>query len=121
MAEAPSLLPSGPSSGSSSMLSSGFASGLSSGVASGSTSDLAAAELAAGGSAGAEGASLQRLLSERPILIVVGSGGVGKTTTAATLALLAALQGRKVLVLTIDPARRLADALGLQALGHDIQ
>ena len=57
--------------------------------------------------------SLQPLLRERRILIVVGSGGVGKTTTAATLALLAALEGRKVLVLTIDPARRLADALGL--------
>jgi anion-transporting ArsA/GET3 family ATPase len=67
------------------------------------------------------GVALQQLLSERRILIVVGSGGVGKTTTAATLALLAALQGRKVLVLTIDPARRLADALGLQALGHDTQ
>ncbi|MFO0579491.1 MAG: ArsA-related P-loop ATPase [Polyangia bacterium] len=65
--------------------------------------------------------SLQPLLRERRILIVVGSGGVGKTTTAATLALLAALEGRKVLVLTIDPARRLADALGLRALGHDIQ
>lgn len=65
--------------------------------------------------------SLAPLLTERKILIVVGSGGVGKTTSAATLALLAALQGRRVLVLTIDPARRLADALGLRALGHDIQ
>lgn len=65
--------------------------------------------------------SLAPLLRERRILIVVGSGGVGKTTTAATLALLAALEGRKVLALTIDPARRLADALGLSALGHDVQ
>ncbi len=71
--------------------------------------------------AGGEPTALQRLLQERRVLIVVGSGGVGKTTTAATLALLAALQGKKVLVLTIDPARRLADALGLKALGHDIQ
>jgi anion-transporting ArsA/GET3 family ATPase len=65
--------------------------------------------------------SLAPLLRERHILIVVGSGGVGKTTSAATLALLAALEGRRVLVLTIDPARRLADALGLRELGHDIQ
>jgi anion-transporting ArsA/GET3 family ATPase len=65
--------------------------------------------------------TLAQLIGERRILIVVGSGGVGKTTTAATVALLAALRGRKVLVLTIDPARRLADALGLTALGHDIQ
>lgn len=67
------------------------------------------------------GNSLRPLLQERRILICVGSGGVGKTTTAATLALLAALDGRRVLALTIDPARRLADALGLQALGHDVQ
>ena len=80
-----------------------------------------AGEGTAGGTADADSAALQRILSDRHILIVVGSGGVGKTTTAATLALLAALQGRKVLVLTIDPARRLADALGLGALGHDIQ
>lgn len=67
------------------------------------------------------GNSLRPLLRERRILICVGSGGVGKTTTAATLALLAALDGRRVLALTIDPARRLADALGLKALGHDVQ
>jgi len=66
-------------------------------------------------------ASLRALLRERRIVICVGSGGVGKTTTSATLALSAALMGRKVLALTIDPARRLADALGLGALGHDIK
>lgn len=67
-------------------------------------------------------ASLLPLLSTRRIVICVGSGGVGKTTTAATLSLLAAVAlGRRVLVLTIDPARRLADALGVKALGHDIQ
>jgi anion-transporting ArsA/GET3 family ATPase len=65
--------------------------------------------------------NLRPLLCQRRILICVGSGGVGKTTTAATLALMAALDGRRVLALTIDPARRLADALGLQALGHDVQ
>jgi anion-transporting ArsA/GET3 family ATPase len=64
---------------------------------------------------------LGSLLSSRRILICVGSGGVGKTTTAATLGLLGALEGKKVLALTIDPARRLADALGLKELGHDIQ
>ncbi len=47
------------------------------------------------------------------LLVAVGSGGVGKTTTAAALALLAARRGRKTLVLTIDPARRLLQALGL--------
>ena len=83
--------------------------------------DRAAAAAGPAPSPDPEVAALQKLLAERRILIVVGSGGVGKTTTAATLALLAALQGKKVLVLTIDPARRLADALGLKELGHDIQ
>ena len=58
---------------------------------------------------------------ERRILVCVGSGGVGKTTTAATLALAAARRGKKTLVLTIDPARRLANSLGLAALGHTVQ
>jgi len=53
--------------------------------------------------------------------VCVGSGGVGKTTTAATLALAAARRGKKTLVLTIDPARRLANSLGLAALGHTVQ
>lgn len=47
------------------------------------------------------------------VLICCGSGGVGKTTTSAALALRQALLGRRVVVLTIDPARRLADALGV--------
>jgi len=55
------------------------------------------------------------------ILVCVGSGGVGKTTTAATLALMAARRGRRTLVLTIDPAKRLANSLGLDALGHTVQ
>jgi anion-transporting ArsA/GET3 family ATPase len=58
---------------------------------------------------------------ERRILVCVGSGGVGKTTTAATLALAAARRGKKTLVLTIDPARRLANSLGLESLGHAVQ
>ena len=61
------------------------------------------------------------VLLERRILVCVGSGGVGKTTTAATLALAAARRGKRTLVLTIDPARRLANSLGLAALGHEVQ
>jgi anion-transporting ArsA/GET3 family ATPase len=61
------------------------------------------------------------VLLERRILVCVGSGGVGKTTTAATLALAAARRGKKTLVLTIDPARRLANSLGLASLGHEVQ
>jgi anion-transporting ArsA/GET3 family ATPase len=60
-------------------------------------------------------------LLERRIIVCVGSGGVGKTTTAATLALAAARRGKKTLVLTIDPAKRLANSLGLDALGHQVQ
>ncbi len=66
-------------------------------------------------------ARLIDVLLERRILICVGSGGVGKTTTAATLALAAARRGKKTLVLTIDPARRLANSLGLAELGHEVQ
>ncbi|MFZ1287145.1 MAG: ArsA-related P-loop ATPase, partial [Candidatus Phosphoribacter sp.] len=60
------------------------------------------------------------LLRDRHTRIVVccGSGGVGKTTTAAALALRAAELGRRVVVLTIDPARRLAQSLGLTELDN---
>ncbi|MDQ3296017.1 MAG: AAA family ATPase [Myxococcota bacterium] len=61
------------------------------------------------------------MLMERRILVCVGSGGVGKTTTAAALALAAARRGKRTLVLTIDPARRLANSLGLESLGHQVQ
>src|SRR6478672_8383963 len=53
------------------------------------------------------------------IVVTCGSGGVGKTTTAAAMALWAADAGRKVAVLTIDPAKRLAQALGLAELDND--
>ncbi|MCW0215078.1 MAG: ArsA family ATPase [Pseudonocardia sp.] len=53
------------------------------------------------------------------IIVCCGSGGVGKTTTSAALALRAAERGRKVVVLTIDPAKRLAQALGLDALSNE--
>src|SRR3954452_14090365 len=52
------------------------------------------------------------------MVICAGSGGVGKTTTAAAVALGLAEQGQKVAVVTIDPARRLADALGLRELDN---
>lgn len=55
------------------------------------------------------------------IVVVCGAGGVGKTTTAAAMALRAAEQGRKVVVLTIDPARRLAQALGVGELDNTPQ
>jgi cellulose biosynthesis protein BcsQ len=48
------------------------------------------------------------------VIVCCGSGGVGKTTTAAVLGLEAARRGRRAVVVTIDPARRLADALGLE-------
>ncbi|HVV10854.1 ArsA family ATPase [Amycolatopsis sp.] len=55
---------------------------------------------------------------ETRVVVCCGSGGVGKTTTAAALALRAAERGRQTVVLTIDPARRLAQALGLRELGN---
>jgi len=63
--------------------------------------------------------SLNSLLEDRRLIICVGSGGVGKTTTAAAIGLQAAKQGKKVMVLTIDPARRLANSLGLSQFGNE--
>jgi anion-transporting ArsA/GET3 family ATPase len=56
---------------------------------------------------------------ETRILVCCGAGGVGKTTTSAALALAAAEAGRRVVVLTIDPARRLAQSLGLTELDNE--
>jgi anion-transporting ArsA/GET3 family ATPase len=65
------------------------------------------------------GQSLERLLAAKEVAICCGAGGVGKTTTAAAAAAMAAVSlGGKVLVLTVDPARRLADALGMEELGN---
>jgi anion-transporting ArsA/GET3 family ATPase len=54
----------------------------------------------------------------KSVVVCVGSGGVGKTTVAASIAMRAAELGRTACVLTIDPARRLANAMGLDALGN---
>ena len=59
------------------------------------------------------------LLASSHVIICAGSGGVGKTTTAAALAIQAARNGKRSIVVTIDPAKRLADALGLPALAPD--
>jgi anion-transporting ArsA/GET3 family ATPase len=59
------------------------------------------------------------LIERKEIIICCGSGGVGKTTTAAAIAIHAATNGQKVMVLTIDPAKRLANSLGLSELGND--
>ncbi|MFL5320434.1 MAG: ArsA family ATPase [Myxococcaceae bacterium] len=56
---------------------------------------------------------LREAVSGRKVIVCCGAGGVGKTTTSAALALGAAKLGRRVLVLTIDPARRLAQAMGI--------
>ena len=61
-------------------------------------------------------AALEHALATRRIVVVAGSGGGGKTTTAAALAMRAARAGRRVLVCTIDPSRRLATSLGLNTL-----
>lgn len=64
-------------------------------------------------------ASIEDILEGNRICICAGSGGVGKTTTSAAIALGMAARGHKVCVLTIDPAKRLADSLGLKELGNE--
>jgi anion-transporting ArsA/GET3 family ATPase len=61
--------------------------------------------------------SIDQILSERKVIITCGTGGVGKTTLSAAIALRAAMLGRKAVVVTIDPAKRLATSLGIQNLG----
>ena len=61
---------------------------------------------------------LGQVVASKRVIVCVGSGGVGKTTVSAALALKGAQLGRKALVLTIDPARRLAASLGLSELGN---
>jgi anion-transporting ArsA/GET3 family ATPase len=63
--------------------------------------------------------TLAQLVASRRVLITVGAGGVGKTTCAAALAVAAARSGRRVLCLTIDPAKRLAESLGLEQMSSE--
>ncbi|MHB8240513.1 MAG: ArsA family ATPase [Solirubrobacteraceae bacterium] len=63
--------------------------------------------------------ALRRRLRGKRVLVCVGAGGVGKTTTSAALALGLAAHGQKVAVVTIDPAKRLASALGLEELSGE--
>lgn len=65
--------------------------------------------------------TLASLIANHKIVVCVGTGGVGKTTVAASFAVHAALAGRRAMVLTIDPARRLAQSLGLHELRGDRQ
>lgn len=69
----------------------------------------------------AHGSSLRDVLANASLLVTCGPGGVGKTTTAAALAIGAARMGRRVVVVTVDPARRLADALGLDMSAHSFE
>lgn len=61
---------------------------------------------------------VKSLLHTSKLIVCVGSGGVGKTTTAAALAIAAARSGKRAAVLTIDPAKRLAQALGVDKMGN---
>jgi anion-transporting ArsA/GET3 family ATPase len=62
---------------------------------------------------------LHRLPNEHAVVVCCGPGGVGKTTVSAAIALEAARQGRRACVVTVDPARRLADALGVESLSNE--
>lgn len=62
---------------------------------------------------------IEAVVASARVVLCCGTGGVGKTTTAAAVALGAAARGRRVALVTIDPARRLADAMGLAELGND--
>ncbi|MGH9303721.1 MAG: ArsA family ATPase, partial [Acidimicrobiales bacterium] len=64
------------------------------------------------------GGGIGAIVAERSIIVCCGSGGAGKTTISAAVAVVAAAAGRSVCVVTIDPARRLADALGLKSLDN---
>lgn len=65
--------------------------------------------------------AVQTLLTRHRVVLCVGAGGVGKTTLSAALGLAAAMLGRRALVLTVDPARRLASALGIAQFDEHVQ
>ena len=67
-----------------------------------------------------EGSDVERMLRSQRVVIVIGAGGVGKTTSSVALAIHAARLGRRVALLSIDPAKRLAAALGIE-LGHELR
>jgi anion-transporting ArsA/GET3 family ATPase len=64
---------------------------------------------------------LAEVVARHRVVVCLGSGGVGKTTTSAAIALRAAMEGRRTLCLTIDPAKRLANSLGLSELRSEEQ
>lgn len=63
--------------------------------------------------------SISQLLEQRRVVIVCGTGGVGKTTLSSALAISGAVLGKRTLVITMDPAKRLATSLGLETIGDD--
>src|SRR5262249_12660073 len=63
--------------------------------------------------------TLRDLVARHDVIISAGSGGVGKTTVAASIGVWGALEGRRTVGLTIGPARRLASSLGLETLSHE--
>ncbi len=65
--------------------------------------------------------SVEELLERKRICVCAGAGGVGKTTVSAAIAAGMAARGKRVAVVTIDPARRLASSLGLPELGNEEQ
>jgi anion-transporting ArsA/GET3 family ATPase len=69
----------------------------------------------------AESLDIRTMVRERRVIVCCGAGGVGKTTSAAALGVLAAREGRSAVVMTIDPAKRLAQAMGLDELDNDPQ
>ncbi|MDA8034247.1 MAG: AAA family ATPase [Actinomycetota bacterium] len=73
----------------------------------------------AGAASAGGGTPVGALLERASVVVCCGAGGVGKTTTAAALGVAAAERGRRVCVVTVDPARRLADALGGSGVGNE--
>lgn len=65
--------------------------------------------------------SLADIIAQKRVIVVVGAGGVGKTTLSAAIGVASARLGRRTLVLTVDPARRLASALGLEKFDENVQ
>ncbi|MDA8316417.1 MAG: hypothetical protein M0010_14795, partial [Actinomycetota bacterium] len=59
------------------------------------------------------------VVTQRDVIVCCGPGGVGKTTVSASFALEAARRGRRACVVTVDPARRLADAMGIESLPNE--